>query len=271
MPATMSRRLRTAALVGAASVFAVLAAASPAAALPAFGTAPVSLPNSGPGGQATIQSVVVGRHDSEGFDRVVFTIATAGLPAVTAQYVPQVTADGSGKPVPLLGTAFLQVTMRSTTPGSPQQTITPSGFLALKQVKGAGDFEAVTSYGLGQETRAGFRVFTLTAPNRVVIDVAAPPGSHRTGTTTGAAAGTAAGFGTGLTPGSGTAAGSDAGTAAGSGSGPAAGLAAGTAGRSVLAATRFPILPVALVGAGVLLTGGAALLLRRGTLPASAS
>jgi hypothetical protein len=177
----MFRRLRAVAIAGVAVVAAVLAAASPAAAVPAFGTAPVSLPGSGgagPGHQVTIQSVVVGRHDSEGFDRIVFTIAN-GLPTVTAGYVPQVIADGSGKPVPLLGTAFLQVTMRMTTPGSPQQTITPSGFLALKQLKGAGDFEAVTSYGIGQATKAGFRVFTLTGPNRVVIDVAAPSHAAR--------------------------------------------------------------------------------------------
>jgi hypothetical protein len=170
----MSRLVRAVAIVGSVGVVAVLAAATPARALPAFGTAPVSLPGSGgagPGGQVTIRSVTVGRHDSEGFDRVVFTVA-GGLPAVTVGYVPQVIADGSGKPVPLLGTAFLQVSMRMTTQGSPQQTITPAGFLALKQVKGAGDFEGVTSYGLGQATKAGFRVFTLTGPNRVVIDVA---------------------------------------------------------------------------------------------------
>jgi hypothetical protein len=177
----MFRRLRAVAIAGVAVVAAVLAAASPAAALPAFGTAPVSLPGSGgagPGHQVTIQSVVVGRHDGEGFDRVVFTIAN-GLPTVSVGYVPQVTADPSGKPVPLLGTAFLQVTMRATTAGSPQQTINPAGFLALRQVKGAGSFEAVTSYGLGQATKAGFRVFTLTGPNRVVIDVATPARTAR--------------------------------------------------------------------------------------------
>ena len=170
----LSRGIRGLVIGGAVAVAALVAAAGPAGALPAFGTAPVSLPGSGgagPGHQVTITSVTVGRHDDEGFDRVVFAV-TAGLPAVTASYVPQVIHDGSGQPVPLLGTAFIQVSMRSTTPGSPQSTITPAGFLALKQVKGAGDFEAVTSYGIGQARRAGFRVFTLTSPNRVVIDVA---------------------------------------------------------------------------------------------------
>jgi hypothetical protein len=236
---TSRRRARAVATVGAISAVAVLAAASPAAALPAFGTAPVSLPGSGgagPGHQVTIGSVTVGRHDSEGFDRIVVTVAN-GLPAVTAQYVPQVLADGSGQPVSLLGTAFIQVTMRMTTTGSPQQTITPR-FRAVQQVKGAGDFEAVTSYGLGQATRAGFRVFTLTGPNRVVIDLRAP-----------ASAATATGTRTGVDLAT------DMGTGAGAGT--------GTTGSDGLPTTGFPVLPAALLGAGILLAGAAGLMLHR--------
>ena len=50
-------------------------------------------------------------------------------------------------------------------------TITP-GFSALKQVKIAGDFERVLSFGVGVDHRAGFRVLALTSPSRVAIDVA---------------------------------------------------------------------------------------------------
>jgi hypothetical protein len=42
----------------------------------------------------------------------------------------------------------------------------------LRQVKGAGDFEGVVSFGLGLRHKAGFRVFRLTGPTRIVIDVA---------------------------------------------------------------------------------------------------
>ena len=42
----------------------------------------------------------------------------------------------------------------------------------LRQVKKAGDFEGVVSYGLGLRRRTGFRVFRLSAPTRIVIDVA---------------------------------------------------------------------------------------------------
>jgi hypothetical protein len=252
------RRVRAATLVGTVSTLAVLAAAAPAAALPAFGTAPVSLPGSGgagPGHQVVIQSVTVGRH--AGFDRVVFT-ARDGIPAVAVKYVPQVVADPSGQPVSLLGAAFLSVSLRNTawqTSPSPQPTLTP-GFPALRQLKGAGEFEAVASYGIGQATKAGFRVFTLTAPNRVVIDLAAPP-SAATGND-----GTAAGeLSTDGTAGGGTAGG--AASAGGGTSGGAASDGGTAAGSGGLPGTGFPVLPVALLGAGAALAGGAGLLLHR--------
>jgi hypothetical protein len=50
-------------------------------------------------------------------------------------------------------------------------TITP-GCANLRQIKKAGDFEGVVSFGLGLRRKTGFRVFRLTAPARVVIDVA---------------------------------------------------------------------------------------------------
>jgi hypothetical protein len=168
---------RRAAFVSTLIAAAVTIAASPAvAALPAFGSADISLPGAGgtgPGKQVVIQSVTVGHHD--GFDRVVFT-SRGGRPAVTAKYVSQITKDPSGEAISVLGTAFILVTLRNTawqTSPSPQSTITPEGFPALCQIKGAGENEAVASYALGQATKSGFRVFTLTGPDRVVIDLAA--------------------------------------------------------------------------------------------------
>jgi len=194
----MSVRLsRRAGLLGVLTAAAVVVMASPAVALPSFGTAPVSgtgFGGVGPGKQVTIQSVTVGRH--AGFDRVVIT-SKNGLPSFTVQYVSQVIQDASGAPVPLLGSAFTQVALRptSTEVHSPQNTITP-GFPALKQVKGAGDFEAVTSYGIGQASKAGFRVFTLTGPDRIVIDLAAPSGGAAVAPSGGTKSGSESGGGT---------------------------------------------------------------------------
>ena len=141
---------------------------------------------SGPGraglGDVSVRAVDVGRHP--GFDRVVFR-AQGDLPAWRVQYVPRVAKDGSGDPVPLDGNADLQLVFRGTswtTTPSVQPALAPR-YPALRQVAGAGEFEATLSYGIGQATRSGVRAYALTGPDRLVVDLAHPPG-----TPTGAAA-----------------------------------------------------------------------------------
>ena len=56
-------------------------------------------------------------------------------------------------------------------PTSVPHVITPL-FPQLRQVRKTGEFEAVVSFGLGLRSRHGFRVFRLTSPTRVVIDLA---------------------------------------------------------------------------------------------------
>jgi len=152
--------------------------AGPAAAEPAFGTAAVSGPaRPGPGGAAvSVRAVNVGRHGDH--DRVVFR-AEGGLPSWRVAYVPSVTKDGSGFPVPLEGKADLLVLFQGTAwieSPSAQPTLSPR-YPGLRQVRGAGEFEGMLSYGIGQATKAGFRVFALTGPDRLVVDVAHPPGT----------------------------------------------------------------------------------------------
>jgi hypothetical protein len=159
-----------AAIAGAASALFV-GLATPASALPAFGTGPVQGPAAS--GQTTITAVRVGRNT--GFDRVVFDIS-GPLPAYRVAYVSAVFEDPTGNPVPLAGNADILITLqptRWTTNPSPRVNLSP-GFPALRQVRSAGEFEAIASYGIGQATKAGFRVFTLTGPNRVVVDVKHP-------------------------------------------------------------------------------------------------
>ena len=124
-------------------------------------------------GTAVLEHVRVGRH--QGFDRVVFEFR-AGTPAWSAKYVPQVIHDGSGLPVRLPGSAFIQVVFRHTrvdraSAGTAPITRTPR-FGSLVQVKESGDFEGVVSFGLGLRRKVGFRGFRMTAPSRVVVDVA---------------------------------------------------------------------------------------------------
>lgn len=134
--------------------------------------------------QTVIRDVRAGHHP--GCDRVVLEFA-GPMPGYSVRYVPSVIRDGSGQRVSLAGTAFLQVVLRptSTVTHAPQSS-TSAGLAVLREVTGAGDFEGVTSYGIGLTSRQPFLAHRLAGPNRLVIDIAAPASvaSARTATTT---------------------------------------------------------------------------------------
>ena len=143
-----------------------------ALALPPFSTAPRSAPGSPP--TAEVFGTSAGCH--AGFDR--FVIRTRGGTAdYRVRYVKKIVADGSGATVRLKGKRRLRVVLRDA------RAHTESGAALipnvrtplcpnLRQVKVAGDFEGVVTFGLGLRRKApGFRVFRLTSPARVVIDV----------------------------------------------------------------------------------------------------
>jgi hypothetical protein len=143
-----------------------------------FASEPVSVPdaNIAPDGLPQLLSVEVGHHAT--FDRVVFNFSSH-VPGYNVNYVPAVTADPSDDPVQLQGGAFLTVAMHSVAsaqvgaPAAPQGRQTPL-FAELREVAGAGDFEGTVSFGLGLTAQSGFRVSTLTNPDRLVIDVQIP-------------------------------------------------------------------------------------------------
>ncbi len=118
-----------------------------------------------------LTAISVGRHS--GYDRVAFTFSK-GIPGYTVGYVNEVLSDPKGDVVALPGRAFLRIVFH---PSSGYQTYAGPGSITpiyptLLQVRAAGDFESYLSFGVGLSQRAGFRVFTLTQPYRVVIDVA---------------------------------------------------------------------------------------------------
>ena len=157
------------------------ALAAPAAAfgLPPFSTAPRSASGTPP--TAEVFGTAASCHAR--FDR--FVIRTRGGTASFAvRYVRRVISDGSGRTVRLKGRKRLRVVLRDarahTESGAPLITATRTPFCPnLRQVKLAGDFEGVVTFGLGLRRKTGFRVFRLTAPSRVVVDVA--HGSARVG------------------------------------------------------------------------------------------
>jgi hypothetical protein len=165
------RRVRHA-IAAVVALAASLCFAAAAFGLPPFTTAPKS--STPTGGQAELFATAAGCHAT--FDRFVIR-ARLATPGYAVRYVTKVVADGSGKTVSLLGTKRIHVVIREarghTSGGSNllPGTLTPL-CSNLRQVKGAGDFEGVVSFGLGLRRKTGFRVFRLTGPTRIVIDVA---------------------------------------------------------------------------------------------------
>lgn len=110
-----------------------------------------------------------------GFDRVVFEFDGPVPANRDVSFVPEITADPSGNPVPMFGAALLGVTFSFATAHDAAAFLTPErvtcGLPNVIQVVRSGDFEAVLSFGIGLARQRPFTVFTLNNPSRVVIDI----------------------------------------------------------------------------------------------------
>lgn len=150
-------------------------AGEPTESLPAFACTP-SVTVARTTDRAQITDVRVGTHD--GYDRIVFEFAS-GLPdAVIEGALPPFYADASGLEIEVAGTAFLKVTMNGASRVNPNGVVTYSGptnfepdFGQLVQLTEGGDFEAVSTWYLGLDGGGCYRVLTLEAPSRLVIDI----------------------------------------------------------------------------------------------------
>jgi hypothetical protein len=145
--------------------------AAVAFALPAFTTAPKHA--AGTGMQAEISHLRVACHAT--FDRFVVR-SRFGQPQYDVRYVRRIIADGSGNTVHLKGKKRLRIVLQRsrahTDSGTPlvpnvKTPLCPN----LRQVKLAGDFEGVVTFGLGLHSKTGFRVFRLRHPKRLVVDI----------------------------------------------------------------------------------------------------
>jgi hypothetical protein len=121
-----------------------------------------------PAAPAILTAIRVAEHGA--YDRAVFQFAN-GIPRYSAGYVAAVPQDAKGTPAPLPGRSFLQLAFHAaaTAKSAGLGTISPY-FPALLQISAAGDFEGHLRFGLGLTGRAGYRIYTLTHPGRVVIE-----------------------------------------------------------------------------------------------------
>ncbi len=121
-----------------------------------------------------------GVHD--GFDRVVIDLAGAGTPGWLGQYVEEPTQQAAGEPVYVLGDAYLEIlvsgvvypTEAGAQPFEGPRTITPVLGGVIKEVRYGSEFEGQVEIWIGLTSDQPFRVYSLTDPTRVVIDVQHP-------------------------------------------------------------------------------------------------
>jgi hypothetical protein len=137
-------------------------------------TLPVNDP--GTATRSQITNVRVGTH--EDYDRITFEF-DAGIPQYRVEAAtPPFSADPSGLPLEVAGSAFWRITLIYGTKVTPDGAVTYSGstnfvpgFAALVQLKEGGDFEAVSTWYVGLTDTSCIRVLTLTDPDRLVIDI----------------------------------------------------------------------------------------------------
>ena len=121
-----------------------------------------------------------------GFDRVTFEFAGAGIPVyqVSQQADAHFKEDASGRDINLQGQRGLKVVFHGagtadaagqpTYTGGNDLTLSPGG--AIAKVRAVGNFERVLSWGVGLNAARGcLRVTELAAPERLVIDVQDSP------------------------------------------------------------------------------------------------
>ena len=141
---------------------------------------PVQKPGAAPPLQL-LTNVQAGKH--EDYDRLVFTFRDA-VPGYRVAYVqPPIVQDGSGLPVEVRGSAFLQVRMEPASgydmaanrPAYTGPKELTAGFTALLEAQQTGDFEAVLSWVIGVPAQRDFRVLELSNPPRLVVDIGHKP------------------------------------------------------------------------------------------------
>lgn len=129
-----------------------------------------------------LERVAVARH--EGYDRVVFEFRNV-VPGYRVEYLePPITEDGSGAEVEVAGGAFVSVRMEPASgfdlnTGEGEVVYTgprrisgeQAGTSVVREIVRTGDFEAVLTWVIGVDQQVDFRIRTLDAPPRLVVDL----------------------------------------------------------------------------------------------------
>ena len=160
------------------------ATAPPAqAVMPAPAAAAYSLdPKGAPVGSRSTEAPVlvdVRTAEHEGFDRIVFEFESDGLPQWRASWVEiPITDCGAGQVVPVSGTAWLQVRFSGAAAHTPEGKATSGPrqrrlrHPVVRDLARTCDFEGEVTWVAGLAGRHPYRADTLSAPPRLVLDIA---------------------------------------------------------------------------------------------------
>lgn len=113
------------------------------------------------------------------YDRVTFNLDGEGAPGYSVRYADEAVEDGSGASLDVDGDAVLQVTITGTRYPDEGETyeggpgiFSPDGAEEVEQVRLLSTFEGQTQAFIGvDDADTPFRVFTLSEPARLVVDV----------------------------------------------------------------------------------------------------
>ncbi|WP_448626626.1 AMIN-like domain-containing (lipo)protein [Geodermatophilus sp. URMC 64] len=127
--------------------------------------------------QVTVSDIRTGRHG--GFDRVVFEVGGTGTPGWDVRYVDQASSQGSGDPIDVAGDAVLQVTLTGAqipdTTGVAEydgpNPLAGAGTQTVTEVAYDHIFEGTAVAFVGTTAEVPFRVYALSNPARVVVEV----------------------------------------------------------------------------------------------------
>lgn len=134
-------------------------------------------PQSSTTAQPVLVAVRAGHHP--GLDRIVMEFS-GGLPAHRSlRWVDQVTADGSGNAIRVAGHRFFELSVSDAVAHGPagHATVPNRQTYALPNITQsviAGDFEGVVTLGVGAQRHTITKMYTLSSPSRIVVDMKVP-------------------------------------------------------------------------------------------------
>ncbi len=109
---------------------------------------------------------------------MVLDVAGTATPGWDVAYTDAPTQEGSGSPVEMPGTVFLRVTLTGVTnpyeaPGTPEAArgVYPGPGGPVQAVYYDSVFEGQALAYLGLDAERPFRVYALSSPTRIVVDV----------------------------------------------------------------------------------------------------